>query len=261
MRKLVTLTLVAVLAVFLTLGGLVGCLGENVTGSGNLTTLSYDFRDFTQIEAHSGFQLEVTMSNAFSIEITADDNIHEYIVVEKSGDTLGIRLRGTCFYHSVTLRAEITMPNLYRMELTGGSRADITGFSSSHDFDADLSGGSHLNGDIIAADVEFELSGGSQVNGDITAGNADFELSGGSQVNLEGSGEDLIIAGSGGSQLDLEDFPINDASISLSGGSRAIINISGTLDADLSGGSRIFYIGTPTLGDTEFSGDSGISHK
>jgi len=242
MKKLVTLTLVAVLAVFLTLGGLVGCIGENITGSGDLTTETHDLSDFTQIEAHSGFELEVTMSNTFSIEITADDNVHEYIEVEKSGDTLDIRLRGTRFYHSVTLRAEITMPNLYRLELTGGSRADITGFSSSHDFDADL-------------------SGGSQLSGDITAGAADFELSGGSQVTLEGIGDDLTIDASGGSQLDLEDFPIDDAAINMSGGSRATINISGTLSVNLSGGSRVLYVGDPHLGDIELSGDSKVERK
>ncbi len=242
MKKRPISIVVALTLAALTLLGVGGCIGEDVTGSGNLTTESYDFRDFSRIEAHGGFEVEVTMGGSFSIEITADDNVHEYIVVEKSGDTLDIRLRGTRFYHSVTLRAEITMLNLYRLELSGGSQADITGFSSEHDFEADLSGGSRLNGDISAGDVEFELSGGSQ-------------------VELEGEGEDLTIDASGGSQLDLEDFPIDDASINMSGGSRATINISGTLDADLSGGSRIFYIGTPTLGDTDFSGDSGISHK
>ena len=240
-KRIVTLTLVLTLAT-LTLWGVGGCIGDNITGSGDLTTQSYNFSDFSRIEAHSGFELEVTRADSFSIEITADDNVHEYIAVEKSGDTLDIRLRGTRFYHSVTIRAEITLPDLYYLELTGGSRADITGFISGHDFEVNMSGGSRLNGDISAGDVEFELSGGSQ-------------------VELEGTGDDLAIDASGGSQLDLEEFPIANADINMSGGSQATINISGTLDADLSGGSRIYYVGTPTLGDTEFSGDSGISHK
>jgi len=242
MKKRTVSLVVALMLVALTLWGVGGCVGENITGSGNLTTESHDLSDFTRIEAHSGFQLEVTMAATFSIEITADDNVHEYIAVEKSGDTLDIRLRGTRFYHSVTLRAKVTMPNLYRLELSGGSRATVTGFSSSHDFEADLSGGSRLSGDISAGDAEFELSGGSQ-------------------LDLEGSGEDLLIDASCGSQLDLYDFPIADAAINLSGGSRATINISGTLDVDLSGGSRVIYVGDPDLGDIELSGDSQVSQK
>jgi hypothetical protein len=242
MKKRMVSLAVALTLVVLALWVAGGCIGEDVTGSGNLTTETHDLSDFSRIEAHSGFELEVTMADTFSIEITADDNVHEYIAVTKSGDTLDIRLRGTRFYHSVTLMAEITLPELYYMELTGGSRADISGFSSTHDFEANLSGGSRLIGDI-------------------SAGNAEFELSGGSQVKLEGSAGDLYIDASGGSQLDLEDFPIADASINMSGGSRATINIIGNLDADLSGGSRVEYIGTPTLVDIELSGDSEVVPK
>jgi hypothetical protein len=242
MRRRTILPIAALLLMALTLWGVGGCLGQTVTGSGNLTTETHDFSDFSRIEAHSGFELEVTRADTFSIEITADNNVQQFIIVEKSGDTLDIRLQGTPFYHSVTLRATVTMPELHYLELTGGSEAAITGFRSEHDFEANLSGGSQLSGDIISA-------------------NAEFELNGGSQVFLEGAGEDLTIDASGGSQLDLEDFPIDDAAISMSGGSQATINISGTLDAYISGGSQIFYVGTPTLGDTECSGGSGINHK
>jgi hypothetical protein len=241
-KKRIIPIVVTLLLVVLTSLGVGGCIGENVTGSGNLTTETRDLSDFTRLEASSGFELEVTMSDTFSIEITADDNVHEYIVVKKSGDTLEIGLRGTCFYHSVTIEAKVTMPNLYKIELSGGSQVYITGFSSAHDF-------------------EVELSGGSQLSGDISAGDAEFELSGGSQVELEGSGEDLAIDASGGSRLDLEDFPIDNASIDMSGGSRATINISGTLNAALSGASRIEYVGEPTLGDLEMSGESKVERK
>ncbi len=243
MRKRVTLIVATILAVALLIPGLsAGCEGISVTGSGDLTTETFNFSDFTRVEAQSGFQIEVTQSSTFSIEITADDNIHQYIEVEKSGETLGIRLRGNRFYHSVTIEAKITMPELYKIELSGGSQASITGFSSSHDFEA-------------------EMSGGSQLSGDITSGDADFELSGGSQVNLEGEADDLVIDASGGSQLDLEDFPVDDANIHLSGGGRATVNVSGILDVDLSGGSRVIYVGEPTQVNIEASGDSTVSKK
>ena len=261
MRKLVTLVVVAVLSVLLVSGGLLGCIGDDVTGSGDLTTETSGLSDFTRVETHSGFQIEVTQSSTFSIEITADDNVHEFIEVEKSGDTLGIRLRGNRFYHSVTLEAKITMPELYKIELSGGSQATITGFSSSHDFEAEMSGGSQLSGDITAGDANFEMSGGSQLSGDIIVGDVNFDLSGGSHVDLEGEGDNLTIDASGGSQFDLENFPVNDATIHLCGGGRATVNVSGVLDVDLSGGSRVIYVGEPTDINIEASGDSTVSKK
>lgn len=237
--------IVAVLMVaILTPGLLVGCqcIGADVVGSGKLVTEDFNFSGFTKVEAHNGFQMELTKSSTFSIEITADDNVHEYIEVTKTGETLEIGLEWGRSYRSVTLRAKITMPDLYRINLSGGSKASITGFSSSHDF-------------------SVNLSGGSGVTGNITAGDANFDLSGGSQVNLEGTADDLVVSGSGGSQLDLEAFSADNADVHLSGGSRATVNVDGTLDVDLSGGSQVSYVGEPTLGDIDLSGGSRVNRK
>ena len=151
-------------------------------------------------------------------------------------------MKGIRVYKSVNLRAKITMPKLYKIDLSGGSRANIAGFSSSHDFSVELSGGSRVSGDIKAAD-------------------ADFGLSGGSQVDLAGSADDLDINGSGGSHLTLESFPVDNADINLSGGGSATVNVNGTLDVNLSGGSKVVYVGEPIMGDIDLSGDSTISKK
>jgi len=227
---------VVMLAVF----GVIGGGGFVIVGSGDLTTRNFDFSDFTSVVARSGFQLELVQSSTFSVEVTADDNVMDYINVDISGNTLSIAPQWNRSLRSATLRAKITMPDLYEITLSGGSHASISGFSSSH----------HLS---------VGLSGGSIVTGNITAGDAYLGLSGGSQVNLQGMGEDLDVNGSGGSQLELGAFPVNNADINLSGGGRATINVNGTLDANLSGGSHVTYIGEPTLGDIDLSGDSTIS--
>jgi len=239
MKKAIVVVMVVVP---LTLGLLAGCQGIVLTGSGNPITENYNFSDFTKVEVHNGFQLELTKSSTFSIEITVDDNVKEDLEVNKSGDTLRIQLKGIRVYKSVNLRAKITMPKLYKIDLSGGSRANIAGFSSSHDFSVELSGGSRVSGDIKAAD-------------------ADFGLSGGSQVDLAGSADDLDINGSGGSHLTLESFPVDNADINLSGGGSATVNVNGTLDVNLSGGSKVVYVGEPIMGDIDLSGDSTISKK
>ena len=227
---------VVLLAVFGVFGGVV------IIGSGNLTTRNFNLSDFTEIAAQSGFQLELVQSSNFSVEVTADDNVMDYIDVYKSGNTLKIRPQWNRSFRSVTLIAKITMPDLYEIKLSGGSRASISGFSSSHD-------------------LSVGLSGGSSVTGDITAGDAYFDLSGGSQVNLQGTADNLDINGSGGSQLELEAFSVNNADINLSGGGRATVSVNGTLDVNLSGGSHVTYIGEPTSIDMNLSGDSTISQS
>ena len=219
----------------------------HVVGSGNLVTQEFDLNDFTTVNVGSGFEVEITQSSSFSISITADDNMFDYIEVFKTSEKLTIRLKWGYSYESAKARdrpTKITMPELYELELSGGTHATIEGFSSSHEFVLELSGGSSLIGDFT------------------TSGDAQFTLSGGSHlIELEGAANDLRVSASSGSHLELSDFHVNDANVNLSGGSHATINLEGRLDADLSGGSHLAYIGDPTMGDIQTSGGSTVGKK
>ncbi len=215
-----------------------------VVGSGNLVTQEEYFSDFTVVEVGSGFTVEITQSSSYSISITSDDNVLDYIQVSKTGDTLEIRLKWGYSYQKSTLRADITMPELYELRFSGGTHGTVEAFSSSHDFVLELSGGSSFSGDFTTSgDTQFTLSGGSNV------------------MKLEGTANDLRISASSGSSLKLSDFLVHDANVKLSGGSNANINLDGRLDADLSGGSHLRYTGDPTLGDINTSGGSTISEQ
>ena len=218
-------------------------LGE-VVGSGDLVTKEEFFTDFTSVNAGSGFMVEISQSNSHNVLVTADDNVMEYIEVKKSGDTLIIGVKWGYSFRSATFNVEITMPELHSLELSGGAMGKLEEFSSTRAFSLELSGGSILRG-------EFE-----------TSGDAEFDLSGGSQLlGFVGEANDLTIDASSGSRLELSDFPVHNTDVELSGGSHATINLDGRLDADLSGGSQLFYIGDPSLGNIETSGGSNISKK
>jgi hypothetical protein len=233
---------ISVLVGILSITGLLGGCQEAVFGSGNPETRTFDYTDFTRIEAHNGFHVEIIRSSSYSIEVTTDDNIWKYLDVSKNGDILVITFEWNRSYNSVIKKAVITMPAAEGIQLSGGSQGEIDGFNSSDDFSAKLSGGSGLYGTI-------------------TAGDTDLHLSGGSRITLSGSGKNLVIDSSGGSRVNLEDFPVNDADINISGGGFADINTDGILNADLSGGSGVIYSGNPKLGNLDLSGGSTVSRK
>lgn len=212
-----------------------------IVGSGTFDTEKKDFTDFTIVEVGWGFEVEISQSDSYSINITADDNMFDHIEVSQTGDTLTIGLKWGYGYQSVTLRAEITMPELYELKFSGGTHGTVEGFTSSHEFAVDLSGGSRLSGDFT------------------TSGDARFTLSGGSHlIGLDGAANDLRVSASGGSGLELSDFSVHDASVNLSGGSSATVNLDGRLDGDLSGGSHLKYVGNPTTVDVNTSGGSTV---
>ena len=263
MRKLaIPIAMATLIAVLLTSGLLVGCQGGVITGSGNLKTENYNLSDFTRVDVSSAFVAEIAQSGSYSVSITADDNLFEYLQVSKEGQTLKVGLKTITSLGPVTLKAKITMPKLRGLDLSGATRGTISSFSSTENLDIKVSGASSLDlVDISAGDVKFNISGASKVTGDITTSDTDFDLDGASTVQLEGSASDIVVEADGASHAKLAGFTVNNADVRLSGASTGTVNLSGRLDANLSGASKLEYIGEPTMGAINTSGASTLSKK
>ncbi|MFC1861274.1 head GIN domain-containing protein [Chloroflexota bacterium] len=239
MKKLIVVAFIVV--VLLISGLLVGC-GFVLTGSGDLKVEEYAFSDFNRVEVSSAFEFEIIRSNSYGISITADDNVIEKVQVTKEGDTLKIGLKTTPRLGSLTLKAVVNMPYLRGLAISGASRGTISGFSSANDMD-------------------IKLSGASKVTGDITAGDADFKVSAASTVQLEGSANNIVANVSSASRLNLGGFMVNNANVNFSGASTGTVNLNGKLDANLSGASKLSYVGETTMGNINTSGASTLEKK
>jgi hypothetical protein len=241
---------------------LVTSCGPPVTGSGKLETRELDFRDFAKLKASQAFEVEVTKGNSFSVTVTLDDNLYEYLDFTRIGSTLYVRLKQGRTYLHTTQQAVITMPELLSLDLSGASRGTVGGFSSAENLNLDLSGASSLDiRDVSAGRTHVDASGASRVSGSLEIADGDFDLSGASTVELDGSARDVVIDGSGASTVRLAGFAVADADVDLSGGSDGTINASGTLDVDLSGASTLNYLGNPSLGRVEVSGGSRLTQE
>ena len=220
----------------------------SITGSGNVVTQEEDITGFDKVDVSHAFKVDISQGQAFSVVIRIDDNLVQYLEVVKQGSTLKIGLKPGRRYNTrkitrkITMEAEVTMPELSGLELSGASQGTITGFESSKTLNVDLSGASHLRGDIEAGDAWFDVSGASQ-------------------MNLTGSAQDVVIDASGASQVDLSAFPVADAHVDASGASKATVNPSGQLDVNASGASHVYYVGSPTLGKIDTSGASSVNRK
>jgi hypothetical protein len=206
---------VAIVLVFVWGGGLFGHVG-----SGQLSTQNFDIDVFTAVSPSGGFNVEITQGSIYSVKVTTDDNLQQYVDIHKVGSTLEIQMQPGG-YQTTALKAEVTMPNLEQVQASGGSVVNAQNLNLVTNFGADLSGGSRLT--------------------------------------MTGQGVDVTLVGSGGSNLNLGDFQINNAQVDLSGGSQATVNAADTISGDLSGDSHLYYKGNPTLGSIDTTGGSGIS--
>ena len=263
-RAISTPILVIILGAVLLVGGLGALYFSGYSPFRRVVTEQKDFRDFTTVKVGSAFRVEVTQSSSYSISITADSNVMDDIEVFKTGEALTIRVKPGIVIQATTLRAEVTMPDLHGLGLSGATRGTVDGFSSTHILVIEVSGASSLDLiDMSAGEVEAEVSGASDLEGAIVgSGDAQFVVSGASSIKLDGEANNLgVDECSGGSSMDLSNFPVTNARVDLSGASRGTVNLDGRLDANISGASRLEYIGDPTMGDINISGSSSIGKK
>ena len=223
---------------------LISCAQVTITGSGNVVTQEEAITGFDNVDVSNSFNVEITQGEDFNVVIRIDDNLVEHLNVVKQGSTLRIGLEQAQSYIilDATMEAEVTMPELVGLELSGNSDALVSGFDSTQSLAVDLSGNSDLRGDIQAGDASLDVSGNSS-------------------VTLSGSAGNISIDASGSSEVDFANFPALDGEVNASGASTVTVNLSGRLDADASGSSNIYYLGNPELGNTNTSGASNIQPK
>ena len=230
-----------------------------VRATGPEVTKDYGITDFNAVQTGGVFQLEIVPSTAYAISVTSNENMFDYIEVNKSGSTLRLNLKsGTSITGPLTLKAKITMPELDGLDLSGAATADASGFKSTKDFRLALSGAARVDMGLETGKFVADISSAGRAAGSLKAADTRLNLSGAAVVEIQGSGANAVIDGSGASNASLSDFAVKDASVTLSGGSRAAVNASGKLDVGLSGGSTLQYSGNPTLGKVNVSGGSTL---
>jgi hypothetical protein len=184
------------------------------------------------------------------------------VQMKQSGNSVEICLDPWYSYRDATLRAVVTMPALSGVDLSGASSllvVDAADFPPTAAFSAELSGASSLLlPEVTAGEVSLELSGASTASGGMVASTARIDVSGASHLTASGSAGSLTAEVSGASEGDFRSLPGSDGQLDVSGTSRAWINRSGLVSAEVSGASTLYYRGGLTWGHLEVSGGSQI---
>ncbi len=238
MRRLVVLVYAAVIPF------LAACsFFPPVMGSGRMAVMSYTLTDFTKVAASQACTVRIVPDTSYSVKVTCDDNLLSYLDVRKDGSTtLHVGLDQSHSYMATTFRAEVHVPTLTGIELSGASQASVdSGFFSSLPVALTLSGASYaaLQG-ISCAGISADVSGASSVS-----------------VIGSTAAETLVV--SGASTADLTGCTATSGGAALSGASKAKMNVgAGSLSLSASGASVLYYTGSPQLYIQELSGGSSL---
>jgi hypothetical protein len=226
-------------------------------------TQNYEYKDFTRIEAGGAFKVRIERADTYQVTVSADDLSHVY--VEKLGDTLMIKRQGIEWllpFHGPPV-ATVTLPVLAGVTISGASECIVKDFQSDTDLEVEVSGASHVQAhNISAGSLNVKVLGASSVSGDIKARkDVRFEISGASKIELDGAGSNAKVTVCGASKAELGEFPLQNASLDITGASNAKVNLNGKLDANVSGASHLYWSGTPMMGIIRTSGASTLSSR
>jgi serine/threonine-protein kinase len=136
-----------------------------IIGSGRPATKNLNLADFESLDVMHPFRVEAVRSDRFEVTITADDNVLQHVIALKEGSLLKIALAEGKNYRlkADSLKATIGMPALSGVVLSHGARAMVRGFKSDRGFNARVSHGGILEGEVEAGDVDFEAYHGSAI--------------------------------------------------------------------------------------------------
>ena len=125
------------------------------------------------------------------------------------------------------------------------------------------SGGSdvYVNGTIKVPKLKLSLSGGSDFKGAVETDDLNLSASGGSDVVISGRATNLKIDASGGSDFKGYDLSSETCYAEGSGGSDMQIRVSKELNVNTSGGSDVYYKGSPSIKELKTSGGGSVSKR
>jgi hypothetical protein len=186
--------------------------------------------------------LEFTQGPEKEAVIEADDNIIPYILLEKEGNELVIRMKDNISVNShKDIIVRLTAP-------------DVTEFS--------LSGSGNINlKNTIEQDspIRFKLAGMGDIEGRVNSPAVKISSAGSGNINLEGETKDLNISIAGSGNFKGTGLHTENTTVSIAGSGDAAVHASVTLVAKIAGSGDINYSGNPTV--TSKIAGSGSVHK
>lgn len=262
-KSKVGVTLLGILAAIVLLVPAIGCRNfPIIVGSGPVTTQDFQLSGFNEVQISSAFGAEIQPSSEYSVSVTASENLFQYMDIRKDGNTLIVAMKPGISWNTGRPMANITMPELRSINLSGAVKATTGNFNSTNPLRIGVSGASSLDvGSFTAGDTSVDVSGASRVSGELQAANTQFEVSGASTVELAGTSTRGTMNVSGGSRLRMSNFTVNEAAVEASGASRAELTVNYKLDIELSGASALDYYGNPAIGKISTTGASSLNHK
>ena len=164
-------------------------------GAGVTKRDSRNIVGYSKIKASSAVDLNVVVTNGYSIVLKGDESVLPSVLTELQGDTLVISIKDNTSLDS-KINVSVTLPQLNALELVGATHATVKDVRSD-ELSIDATGASSVEVAGQVQSLKVKATGASTINAEaLKAEKADAESVGASKVTVSAS--DSLIAGATG---------------------------------------------------------------
>lgn len=211
------------------------CHGKRLRGKGNKITSTRTVTAFTELDLSADLKVNITVTPGAqpSLVLHGYENILQHIKVDNEKNVLRIYSDlgdSWSFDSHAGTSADLIVPSLAALDLSGSTDADIHGSVSGDKFAVEISGSGKLVIDNLNV-TEFTTG---------VSGAANITVNGGTvqKASYEVNGAGKIAA-----------FPLqaNEVTTSVSGAAKADVTALKTLNVNISGAGKIKYKGHPVI--------------
>ena len=213
----------------------------DVRGSGNVVTESRSMPGFNAVELSGIGTLIIEQGARESLEITAEDNLMNYLRSDVSGSRLQLGVKEFVNIHPTKdIVYRLTVKNLNQIESSGLGKVEIKKLETDN--------------------LTLEISGSGRATIDnLQAKTLNLEISGLGDISANGSAKDQHVEISGAGNFNAPNLASETAKVEISGTGNAILWVRDMLDIELSGAGKVHYYGSPVL-NTDISGAGEVKN-
>lgn len=218
--------------------------GKRITGNRQVTTQQRNITDFNAIKVAGSFDVYVSQGASYAVRVEAEDNLMEYIEVEKDGNVLEVDFKDNYSIQTHNpVKVYITAPTYTSLKVAGsGNIISETRITHASQLDIDIVGSGDVKLEVDAPTINTEIggSGSAVLKGTTQNFNADIAGSGELKAyNLLSENMDIGIAGSG----DAEVFASKKLDIKVAGSGNVNYKGNPAVSQSISGSGSVKKVG------------------
>ena len=238
-------------------------------------TKTYDFGDIRSINVGYMYEVFVTEGNSDEVKVVYDSKFEDYIQVKYTSEKrkVSISMKDNLPKVLTTgqlprIKVYLEMNDIENLQLSGAVTVNFEGEYKAGEAKIEISGASKIKNlnikgksldftcsgaskaDIegnFSGDVDIDLSGASKVEYTGNCKEINVEASGASYADMEGASEDAEFECSGASNIQAKKFITKNATVYLSGASKADVHATSNLAYSASRACKITYYGDAVL--------------